>query len=310
MVFTAEPVAGHLAILPPSTFSRFRQKYSASHPCGEDKPSQPSDSGGETLREELERAARYLLASRHAIALTGAGMSTESGIPDFRGPSGIWTKHPEEEARAYLLYPKFLSDPRAYWEEVLSRPSPLGDLRRYSPNPGHFALAELERMGILKAVITQNIDDLHRRAGSVRVLEYHGNTFKLRCLRCGARYPREEFDLEGMRREGRLPPRCGCGGPLKSDVVYFGEPIPEEVMRESLEEVGRCDLVLVCGTSAVVYPFARLPLLAKERGARLVEVNLEPTPLTELSDCSLRGRVGEILPALVERVRELRDKRE
>lgn len=256
--------------------------------------------------ELLTRGARFLLSSRYALALTGAGMSTESGIPDFRGPSGIWTRHPEEEARAYLLYPKFLSDPKGYWEEVLSRPSPLGDLRAFSPNPGHLALAELERMGILKGVITQNIDDLHRRAGSVKLLEYHGNAFKLRCLRCGARYPREGFDLEGMRRRGELPPRCRCGSPLKSDVVYFGEPIPEDVMRESLEEVGKCDLVLVCGTSAVVYPFAHLPRLAKEKGALLAEVNLEPTPLTDFSDLSLFGRVGEILPALLERVKRLK----
>jgi len=261
-------------------------------------------------REELiERAAKLLLSSRYAIALTGAGMSTESGIPDFRGPSGIWTKHPEEEARAYLLYPKFLSDPKAYWEEVLSRPSPLGNLSSYSPNPGHLALAELEEMGILKCVITQNIDDLHRKAGSKRILEYHGNAFKLRCLKCGARYPRESFDLEGRKRRGELPPQCLCGGPLKSDVVYFGEPIPEDVMRESLEEVGKCDLALVCGTSAVVYPFAHLPRLAKEKGALLVEINLEPTPLTPLSDLSLRGKVGEILPALVRKIGELKDRK-
>ncbi|MEM0359271.1 MAG: NAD-dependent deacylase [Candidatus Hadarchaeales archaeon] len=256
--------------------------------------------------ELLRRGARLLLSSRYAIALTGAGMSTESGIPDFRGPSGIWTKYPEEEARAYLLYPKFLSDPKAYWEEVLSRPSPFGDLDSYSPNPGHLALAELEEIGILKCVITQNIDDLHRKAGNKRVLEYHGNAFKLRCPRCGTRYSRKEFDLKGMRERGELPPRCRCGGPLKSDVVYFGEPIPEDVMEESLEEVRKCDLALVCGTSAVVYPFAHLPRLAKEKGALLVEVNLEPTPLTPLSDLSLRGKVGEILPALVKRIKELK----
>jgi len=164
-------------------------------------------------------------------------------------------------------------------------------------------------MGILKCVITQNIDDLHRKAGSKRILEYHGNAFKLRCLKCGARYPRESFDLEGRKRRGGLPPQCLCGGPLKSDVVYFGEPIPEDVMRESLEEVGKCDLALVCGTSAVVYPFAHLPRLAKEKGALLVEINLEPTPLTPLSDLSLRGKVGEILPALVRKIGELKDRK-
>lgn len=284
--------------------------------------SSPSDTKG-----LIERAARDLINSRYAIALTGAGISTESGIPDFRGPSGIWRKDPEAEKRAYETYRRFLSDPKAYWEERLRSPSLLGDLSRAEPNPGHYALAELERMGILKCVITQNVDDLHNRAGSKRVLEYHGNAFKLRCVSCNARYGRDEYDLKRLRDEGRLPPLCKkCGGVVKSDVVHFEEPIPTDVARQSLEEAWRCDVMLICGTSAVVYPFASLPRIARQRkvererrtesglyvveqipATTIIEVNAEPTPLTRegISDYLIKGKTGKILPAIVEEVKRL-----
>jgi len=275
----------------------------------------------------IERAARDLVNSSYAIALTGAGISTESDIPDFRGPSGIWTKDPEAEKRAFETYRKFLSDPRAYWEERLRSPSLLGDLSQVEPNPGHYALAELERMGILKRIITQNVDDLHRRAGSKRVLEYHGNAFKLRCVSCNARYEREEYDLQRLKDEGKLPPLCKrCGGVVKSDVVHFEEPIPTDVARQSLEEAWKCDVMLICGTSAVVYPFASLPRIARQRrvekesrtesglyvveqvsATTIIEVNTEPTPLTreKVSDYLIQGKTGEILPAIVEEVKRL-----
>jgi len=275
----------------------------------------------------IERAARDLVNSSYAIALTGAGISTESGIPDFRGPSGIWTKDPEAERRAFETYRKFLSDPRAYWEERLRSPSLLGDLSQVEPNPGHYALAELERMGILKRIITQNVDDLHRRAGSKRVLEYHGNAFKLRCVSCNARYGQEEYDLQRLKDERKLPPLCKrCGGVVKSDVVHFEEPIPTDVARQSLEEAWKCDVMLICGTSAVVYPFASLPRIARQRrvekesrtesglyvveqvsATTIIEVNAEPTPLTreKVSDYLIQGKTGEILPAIVEEVERL-----
>ena len=275
----------------------------------------------------IERAARDLVNSSYAIALTGAGISTESDIPDFRGPSGIWTKDPEAEKRAFETYRKFLSDPRAYWEERLRSPSLLGDLSQVEPNPGHYALAELERMGILKRIITQNVDDLHRRAGSKRVLEYHGNAFKLRCVSCNARYGQEEYDLQRLKDEGKLPPLCKrCGGVVKSDVVHFEEPIPTDVARQSLEEAWKCDVMLICGTSAVVYPFASLPRIARQRrvekesrtesglyvveqvsATTIIEVNAEPTPLTreKVSDYLIQGKTGEILPAIVEEVERL-----
>lgn len=278
------------------------------------------------MNKVIKKAAEDLVEAEHAIALSGAGISTESGVPDFRGPSGIWTKDPDAERRAYESYGKFLKDPREYWEERLRSPSLLGDLTKIEPNAGHYALAELEAMGILKCLITQNVDGLHERAGSKNVIEYHGSYSKLRCSNCGARSSIEQIDLEGLKKEGDLPPLCGCGGGIKYDVVHFREPIPEDVTRKSQEEAWRCDLMLICGTSAVVYPFAQLPRMAKTQtkeqvtkmqsggyftkkvpATTIIEVNAEPTPLTEegISDYLIQGKTGRILPKIVEEVKRL-----
>jgi len=263
------------------------------------------------MEELIGRAARDLINSKYAIALTGAGMSTESGISDFRGPSGIWTKDPEAERRAYQTYHKFLENPREYWEERLGGPSLFGDLSRVKPNPGHHALAELEKLGIVKRVVTQNIDNLHQRAESKNVLDYHGNTSKLRCADCNARFDSAEYDLHSLKEEGKLPPRCEkCGGVIKADVVHFTEPIPSDVAYQSLDEAQKCDLMLICGTSAVVYPFASLPRIARERKTvTIIELNAEPTPLTEegVSDYLIQGKTGEILPRIVEAVKKIRE---
>jgi len=269
---------------------------------------------GGKMKDLIKRAAEDLIKSAYAIALTGAGISTESGIPDFRGPSGIWTKDPAAEKRAYQSYEKFRKNPKEYWKERLSGPSLLGDLRKVMPNPGHYALAELERIGILQWVITQNVDNLHQRGGSQKVLDYHGNAFKLRCVSCHARYDPNVFDLERLNRENQLPPLCKkCHGAIKSDVVHFNEPIPSDVAERSFEEASQCDLMLICGTSAVVYPFANLPRVAKRRqlekgiGIILIEINAEPTPLTEqkISDYLIQGKTGQVLPQIVEEVKRI-----
>lgn len=260
------------------------------------------------MEKLIERAARDLADSKYAIALTGAGISTESGIPDFRGPSGVWTRNPEAETRAYRGYERFLDDPKAWWEERLTSPGLLGDLEKVIPNPGHYALADLEKMGILKCVITQNVDGLHEKAGAKNVLEYHGSAFKLRCTSCTLRFRRDDFDLERLLRENQLPPHCPkCGGAIKTDGVAFGEPIPADVAHQSLEEALKCDLMLICGTSAVVYPFADLPRIARQRTVTIIEVNAEPTPLTreEISDYLIQGKTGEILPQIVKEVKKL-----
>jgi NAD-dependent deacetylase len=268
----------------------------------------------ETVAELIVRTARKLAVAQYAIALTGAGISTESGIPDFRGPTGIWTRDPAAERRAYQSYERFLENPGDWWRENMggNRSPGLGNLWDMKPNVGHEALVDLEKYGVLKCVVTQNVDSLHTRAGSGRVLEYHGSFMKLRCTSCGARYLREDFDLEQLSETGQLPPRCPrCRGALKSDTVSFGEPIPPDVARQSVDEAEQCDLMLICGTSAVVYPFASLPLIARQRaGVTIVEVNAEPTPLTMdgVSDYLIRGRTGVILPAIAEEVRILRNR--
>ena len=158
------------------------------------------------MEQAIERAARDLVGSEYAIALTGAGISTESGIADFRGPSGIWTKDPDAERRAYRSYEMFLADPKRWWEERLTGPSLLGNLEKAMPNSGHYALAELEKLGLLQCVITQNVDALHEKAGTKNLIEYHGSLLKLRCVSCGSRFTRDEFDLEELMRENQLPP--------------------------------------------------------------------------------------------------------
>ncbi|MBS7288196.1 MAG: NAD-dependent deacylase [Candidatus Freyarchaeota archaeon] len=262
--------------------------------------------------EVVVKVARVLLESRYAVAFTGAGVSTESGIPDFRGPSGIWTKNPEAERRAYEVYDKFLRDPRAYWEDVLRGPSLMGDIWHAKPNPSHYALAELEKMGILKCVVTQNIDNLHQKAGSSNVIDFHGNVFKLRCVKCGERYERLNVDLKEVLSRGNMP-RCDrCNYPLKSDVVYFGEPIPHDAYERSLEEVRKCDVMIVAGTSAVVYPAAYLPRFAKLKPnpAVIIEVNAQPTSLTEeVTDYFIQGMTGKILPRIADEVKRLAEKR-
>ena len=249
---------------------------------------------------EVDRAVECLMRARHVIALTGAGLSVESGIPPFRGPGGLWTKHGEPPLDGYQ---RFLADPRRAWEERLNPSGPMRELwealAAATPNPGHHALVELEDLGVLRWTITQNVDNLHRAAGSTRLLEIHGNVTLIRCIACVARFPRAAIDF------AELPPRCpDCHGVLKSDTVSFGEPIPPDVLERCFEEAERADCMLVAGTSATVYPAAQFPLSVHQRGGDLVEVNPYESDLTPLCRVTLHGAAGEILPRLVERVRE------
>jgi NAD-dependent deacetylase len=262
------------------------------------------------MEDLISRTADTLLKAKYAVVLTGAGMSTESGIPDFRGPKGVWTLNPGAEQQAYRSYELFRADPKKWWQERLTGRSALGDLEKALPNAGHFALAELERMGLIRSVITQNVDGLHEKAGTRNLFEYHGSILKLRCTACNSRFPRSAFDIAALHREDKLPPLCpGCGGVIKTDGVAFGEPIPPDVDRGSREEAGRCDFMLICGTSAVVYPFASLPRLARQKeGVAIIEINAVATPLTEegISDYLIRGKTGEILPRIVSAIKKTR----
>src|SRR5271168_4587722 len=200
--------------------------------------------------EQIKRAAEMMLAARYPIALTGAGMSVESGIPPFRGPGGLWTKYGEPPMNGYQI---FLADPKKGWEERIKRQDDelFAPLKIAKPNPGHYAFVELEQIGVLRFLITQNVDYLHRQAGHQALAEIHGNWKLIRCIECSNRYPAEQISLE------HLPPACPrCEGLLKGDTVAFGEPIPRDVLADCVEHSARADLALVAGTSATVYPAA------------------------------------------------------
>ena len=244
----------------------------------------------------IERAGRLMLDAEYVVSLTGAGISVESGIRPFRGPGGLWTEYGEPPMDGYQ---RFLADPKADWERRTKREGYARELyetlRQAKPNPAHCALAELEELRILRYLITQNVDNLHRAAGSKNIAEIHGNFLKLRCIQCNARYETEEISLE------TLPPRCPrCGGIIKGDTVMFGEPIPTDVLKMCQEETGKCDCMLLVGTSAFVYPAAGFPQLVKQGGGVLIEVGPYETEITPFCDVSLRGKAGEVLPRLVD----------
>lgn len=247
------------------------------------------------LAEPASHATEILRAARYAIALTGAGISAESGIPTYRGRDGLWTKQGEPPLNQFQ---QFLADPGDWWERHRRRRADPDALTRALieavPNDGHFALAELERLGVLKHTITQNIDNLHRLAGSRRLTEIHGNGFLLRCLQCGQRR-----DLDTIP-EGN-PPRCPpCGGLLKSDTVLFGEPIPPDTLASCFAEAEAADCLLLVGTTAVVTPAADFAWDMYRRGHPLIEINPEPTVLTSRCALSLRAAAGDALPRIVD----------
>ena len=258
--------------------------------------------------EAIERAVDLLAGSTDTVVLAGAGISKESGIPTFRGEGGLWTLRGEPPMNGYDA---FRDDPARWWELRLEQQRQGSDfgsaIEGAEPNPGHLALAELERIGVLRHVISQNIDNLHRRAGQQSLTEIHGNRLWMRCVACEARWPRAEFPVDPQS----LPPRCtqpDCDGVVKSDTVMFGEPIPPSALERSARETAEADLFMSVGTSAVVYPAAQYPVMAVQRGVSLIEVNPEPTPLSELAAAVLRGPSGEVLPRLVEGVRARRER--
>ncbi|MEB3816431.1 MAG: NAD-dependent deacylase [Desulfurococcales archaeon] len=230
-----------------------------------------------------------LKKSRYAIAFTGAGISADSGVPTFRGPNGLWRRYkPEELASPW----GFQRNPRLVWEWYAWR---MRIIARARPNPAHYALAALESMGVLKAVITQNVDGLHQRAGSKRVIELHGNIWRARCTRCG-----HKWLLKEPPSEDELPLRCPrCGALARPDVVWFGEPLPERALREAFEEAEKADLVLVIGTSGVVEPAGSIPVYAKRSGAKLVNINPEPNRYDDIADLNVRERAAPFFRKLM-----------
>jgi NAD-dependent deacetylase len=229
------------------------------------------------------QAAADIAAARHIVALTGAGISVESGIPPFRGPGGLWEKL---DPMAYAHIDAFLSNPGKVWRVLIAEMK--GMLDRAQPNDAHKGLVHLERMGKLKTIITQNVDGLHQAAGSTDVIEFHGSFAWQRCLICGHRIPTAEVDLSQM------PPHCPCGGILRPECVFFGEMIPAVDLSRSRAAAAHCDLMLVVGTSAMVQPAAFMPSIARQAGARVIEINFEPTPLTgQVAHYSILGQAGK-----------------
>ncbi len=244
------------------------------------------------IQDRIERAAELIRRSRHMMAFTGAGHSTPSGIPDFRGPgSGLWeTSNPMLVASIWA----FRLNPKTFYDWI----RPMAELLLNAPpNPAHRALADLEAMGHLQTIVTQNIDNLHQRAGSRRVLELHGHLREATCIRCYEKVPVDP-SLEHSILEGKVP-RCACGGVLKPDVILFGEQLPIHVLNEAMAEARRADLVLVAGSSLEVTPAADVPFVAVESGARAIIVNLQPTAFDAQADVVIHGDVAEVLPAIV-----------
>jgi NAD-dependent protein deacetylase/lipoamidase len=240
----------------------------------------------------VERAAELLSAARKGLALTGAGVSAESGIPTFRGEGGVWTRYDPVKVASIDA---FMEDPAAYWSVSKERGAIALAAR---PNPGHYALAALEAAGILAAVVTQNTDGLHQDSGCKRVIEIHGSSRTVQCLDCGTREPRSSVQA---RLNVEMPPRCRmCGSTfLKPTVVLFGEPMPVPAMQEAFQLARDADVMLVVGSSLVVRPAADIPVAAVRSGARMIVVNAEPTPLDSLAEVVIHGRSGEVLPEIV-----------
>ena len=235
-----------------------------------------------------EKLAAILSQHRRLVALTGAGISVESGIPDFRSPGGLWERFDPME---YAHIRAFRNNPAKVWILLKEMDAVITAAR---PNPAHYALAELEAKGLLLGIITQNVDNLHQAAGSRRVVEYHGNARRFVCDTCKGHHPLETLDFD------HTPLYCLCGGLIRPDVVFFGEAIPEAARKESEALARECDLMLVIGTSGEVAPASNLPYTAKEHGALIVENNLEPTSLTRnLTDHFLPGPAGLVLPQIL-----------
>lgn len=240
------------------------------------------------MQSGIDEVVRHLHGAEEVVAFTGAGVSAESGVPTFRGPDGIWSKFSPQELASMDA---FMKNPELVWEWYAHRRTIITSI---APNPGHEALARLERLVKRFALVTQNIDNLHRRAGSQNVLELHGNIERSYCMRCGKPAAQVPEPVKGT------VPKCGCGGILRPDVVWFGEMLPEDTWEQSTIASQRADVFFSIGTSAVVYPAASLPPLAKRNGAFLVEINPDPTPLTPDVDVFLQGPSGRILPAIVD----------
>jgi NAD-dependent deacetylase len=229
--------------------------------------------------------------SNKIVAFTGAGFSAESGISTFRGAGGLWSKY---DPSIYADISYFNKDPTYYWSFFRDERYPV--IKRAKPNNGHYALVSLEKRGKLYRVITQNIDGLHQIAGSSEVIELHGNTRKINCLSCSKTYSLDEV-FKMLQKE--FPPKCSCGGLLKTATVLFGESLPQYELDMATLASKNCDLFMVLGSSLVVYPAASLPEIAKKNGALLIIINIDPTPLDEIADLVINDNASKVLSKII-----------
>jgi NAD-dependent deacetylase len=252
------------------------------------------------LNQLIEFAAKLVIEASKILVFTGAGMSTESGIPDFRSPGGIWSKYDPSD----FLYQKIISDEGArekYWKMSAEY---YGTMKSALPNPGHLAIKHLEDAGKLLALVTQNIDNLHQKAGNSveKIIEIHGNAFSVSCLNCGRKYERDL--IEDRLRSGIKVPYCDdCSGILKPDTISFGQAMPQDKVQESLRLARECDLCVVLGSSLVVYPAASIPAYALEHGAKLLIINRDETPLDQTADLVIHESAGQVLPKILKDLR-------
>ncbi|MBU8934517.1 MAG: NAD-dependent deacylase [candidate division Zixibacteria bacterium] len=244
----------------------------------------------------IEKIAKIARNCRRCVVLTGAGISAESGVPTFRGKDGLWGKFRAEEL---ATMDAFLGNPKVVWEWYNWRRQIVGETK---PNPGHYALRDMESMFDRFVLVTQNVDGLHRIAGSEDVLELHGNINLNKCVDCSQTYP-DEADID----PDSVPSCPACGGQIRPDVVWFGEMLDAQIINRAFEESSKADLFFSIGTSALVHPAASLPTEAKRSGATLVEINVEATPLTGLADFHVAEPSGKYLPRLVEMMESLAD---
>ncbi|GAB4335315.1 MAG: NAD-dependent protein deacetylase [Candidatus Abyssubacteria bacterium] len=248
----------------------------------------------------IDEAARIIAAAKRVVVFTGAGVSTESGIPDFRSPGGIWTKYQP------IMFQDFMASEemrRESWRRGKETYHLFADVE---PNPAHYATVELERMGKLDCIITQNIDNLHQKAGSSPhlVIELHGTAMYVLCMNCGKRWPRAEIQ-EWLQAGVEIPYCDECGGIMKSATISFGQAMPEKETMEAQVRSQRAEVFIVVGSSLVVYPAAHMPVIAKQAGAKLIIINLGTTPLDDDADVVIRGKAGEVMSRIVERVKAL-----
>jgi NAD-dependent deacetylase len=252
------------------------------------------------LEQQIEQVANAIAAAKRIIVFTGAGISTESGIPDFRSPGGIWSRYDPDD----FTIQKFLSDKEARKKHWRLFTDPEMTLTGAEPNPAHYAIAEIEKMGKLYGVITQNIDGLHQKAGvsDDMVFQLHGDLSHAKCMGCGIRYPMEE--VIKWLEQGIEEPECeACKGIMKPDGVLFGEQLPADVLAESERRSRTCDLCIVIGSSLVVYPAAMMPMYALQAGAKLVIINVGPTEMDGMAWVRIDAKAGEVLPRIIEEVR-------